>query len=77
VRVTAGENWPRQSEQSESSATGCSRAVRRTSPFSRGQRNLDQNFDKNIVHAARGVVVNDDAVQDFQGQKSPPRTIKI
>ena len=35
------------------------------------------NFDKNIVHAARGVVVNDDAAQDFQGQKSPARTIKI
>jgi hypothetical protein len=34
------------------------------------------NFDKNIVHAARGVVVNDDAAQDFQGQKSPARTIK-
>ena len=35
------------------------------------------NFDKNIVHAARGAVVNDDAAQDFQGQKSPARTIKI
>jgi hypothetical protein len=35
------------------------------------------NFDKNIVHAARGVVVSDGAVQDFQGQKSPARTIKI
>jgi APA family basic amino acid/polyamine antiporter len=35
------------------------------------------NFDKNIVHAARGVVVNDEAVADFQGQKSPARTIKI
>jgi hypothetical protein len=35
------------------------------------------NFDKNIVHAARGVVVNDNAVADFQGQKSPARTIKI
>ena len=35
------------------------------------------NFDKNIVHAARGVVVNDEAVQDFQGQKSPARTIKV
>jgi hypothetical protein len=35
------------------------------------------NFDKNIVRAARGVVVNDGAVQDFQGQKSPARTIKI
>jgi hypothetical protein len=35
------------------------------------------NFDKNIVHAARGVVVNDGAVQDFQGQESPARTIKI
>jgi class 3 adenylate cyclase len=35
------------------------------------------NFDKNIVHAARGVVVNDGAVQDFQGRKSPARTIKL
>jgi len=35
------------------------------------------NFDKNIVHAARGAVVNDGAVQDFQGQKGPARTIKI
>lgn len=35
------------------------------------------NFDKNIVHAASGVVVNDEAVADFQGQKSPARTIKI
>ena len=35
------------------------------------------NFDKNIVHAADGVVVNDEAVKDFQGQKSPARTIKI
>jgi hypothetical protein len=35
------------------------------------------NFDKNIVHAARGVVINDEAVSDFQGQKSPARTIKI
>ena len=35
------------------------------------------NFNKNIVHAARGVVVNDEAVADFQGQKSPARTIKI
>jgi hypothetical protein len=35
------------------------------------------NFDKNIVRAANGVVVNDDAVQDFQGQKNPARTIKI
>ena len=35
------------------------------------------NFDKNIVHAARGVVVNDAAAQDFQGQKSPARTIKL
>jgi hypothetical protein len=35
------------------------------------------NFDKNIVHAAHGVVVNDNAVQDFQGQNSPARTIKI
>jgi hypothetical protein len=29
------------------------------------------------VRAARGVVVNDGAVQDFQGQKGPARTIKI
>ena len=35
------------------------------------------NFDKNIVHAARGVVINDEAVADYQGQKSPARTIKI
>ena len=35
------------------------------------------NFDKNIVHAADGVVVNDEAVKDFQGQKSPARTIRI
>ena len=35
------------------------------------------NFDKNIVHAARGVVINNGAVSDFQGQKSPARTIKI
>jgi hypothetical protein len=35
------------------------------------------NFDKNIVHAAKGVVVNDGAVQDFQGRKSPARTIKL
>jgi hypothetical protein len=35
------------------------------------------NFDKNIVHAARGVVVNDEAVADHQGQKSPARTIKL
>jgi hypothetical protein len=35
------------------------------------------NFDKNIVHAAKGVVVNDGAVQDFQARKSPARTIKL
>jgi hypothetical protein len=35
------------------------------------------NFDKNIVRAARGVVVNDGAVQDFQGQKSPARTLEV
>jgi hypothetical protein len=35
------------------------------------------NFDKNIVHAAQGVVVNNGAVSDFQGQKSPARTIKL
>lgn len=35
------------------------------------------NFDKNIVHAAQGVVVNDEAVSDFQGQTSPARTINI
>ena len=35
------------------------------------------NFDQNIVHAARGVVVNDGAVQDFQTRKSPARTIKL
>jgi hypothetical protein len=35
------------------------------------------NFDKNIVSAARGVVINDEAVADFQGQMSPARTIKL
>jgi hypothetical protein len=35
------------------------------------------NFDQNIVHAAKGVVVNDGAVQDFQARKSPARTIKL
>jgi hypothetical protein len=35
------------------------------------------NFDKNIVHAAHGVVINNGAVSDFQGQKSPARTIKL
>ncbi len=35
------------------------------------------NFDKNIVSAARGVVLNDEAVTDFQGQMSPARTIKL
>jgi hypothetical protein len=35
------------------------------------------NFDKNIVRAARGVVVDDGAVQDFQGRKSPARTLGL
>jgi hypothetical protein len=35
------------------------------------------SMDDAVVHAARGVVVNDDAAQDFQHQKSPARTIKI
>jgi hypothetical protein len=35
------------------------------------------NYDKNIVQAARGVALNDEAVKDFQGQNSPARTIKL
>lgn len=35
------------------------------------------NFDKNIVSAARGVVIDDEAVADYQGQQSPARTIKL
>jgi hypothetical protein len=51
--------------------------VRATSMVEVTGNTILMNFDKNIVHAARGVVVNDDAAQDFQGQKSPARTIKI
>jgi hypothetical protein len=35
------------------------------------------NFDKNIVGAARGAALNDGAVKDFQGQKSPARSIRL
>jgi hypothetical protein len=35
------------------------------------------NFDKNIVAAARGAALNDGAVKNFQGQKSPARSIRI
>jgi hypothetical protein len=38
---------------------------------------LLMNYDKNIVHAARGIALNDGAVKDFQGNKSPARTIKL
>jgi len=51
--------------------------VRATSMVEVTGNTILMNFDKNIVSAARGVVVNDDAAQDFQGQKSPARTIKI
>ena len=51
--------------------------VRATSMVEVTGNTILMNFDKNIVRAARGVVVNDDAAQDFQGQKSPARTIKI
>jgi hypothetical protein len=51
--------------------------VRATSMVEVTGNTILMNFDKNIVHAARGVVVNDNAAQDFQGQKSPARTIKI
>jgi hypothetical protein len=51
--------------------------VRATSMVEVTGNTILMNFDKNIVHAAHGAVIYDGAAQDFQGQKSPARTIKI
>ncbi len=51
--------------------------VRATSMVEVTGNTILMNFDKNIVSAARGVVINDEAVADHQGQNSPARTIKL